>query len=259
MIEGVIYKYTSPSNKIYIGQTTNEARRRAEWFYLKMYYSHKGTKIDNARLKYGPSNFKYEVLERIIYNNIEEATRELDRLEIYYIKLYNSYKNGYNLTIGGSSTRGLILSEEARNKISRIHKGKKLTKKQIDSLVNSNTGRKHSLETRLKISKANKGKCVSPESRMKISRALTGRKLSKQAKINISNGHKGIKQSGDWKTKRLEVHKKKVDILDLHNNIVAQFNSIKDAAKFLNISKSSATYYHKGKKIINNKYLLRLI
>lgn len=42
MIEGVIYKYTSPSNKIYIGQTTNEARRRAEWFYLKMYYSHKG-------------------------------------------------------------------------------------------------------------------------------------------------------------------------------------------------------------------------
>lgn len=30
-MRGVIYKYTSPSNKIYIGQTLNEYMRRAMW------------------------------------------------------------------------------------------------------------------------------------------------------------------------------------------------------------------------------------
>ena len=32
---GIIYKYTSPANKVYIGQTTDERRRRKTFLDLK--------------------------------------------------------------------------------------------------------------------------------------------------------------------------------------------------------------------------------
>ena len=57
---GIIYKYTSPSGKIYIGQTMNEKERRKK-FLGKSSYA--GEKIDTARKIYGPSSFIYEVLE----------------------------------------------------------------------------------------------------------------------------------------------------------------------------------------------------
>ena len=49
MIEGIIYKYTSPSGKCYIGQTTNELLRRKKW--NSNIYHYAGTKIDRARKK----------------------------------------------------------------------------------------------------------------------------------------------------------------------------------------------------------------
>lgn len=43
---GVIYKYTSPSNKVYIGQTTDEEMRK---YRFKTSVNYGGLKIDNAR------------------------------------------------------------------------------------------------------------------------------------------------------------------------------------------------------------------
>lgn len=37
-MEGVVYKYTSPSGKVYIGQTSNEKRRRSEFFRINQSY-----------------------------------------------------------------------------------------------------------------------------------------------------------------------------------------------------------------------------
>ena len=69
MIKGIIYKYTSPSDKVYIGQTVDERTRRKK--FLNTNISYAGLKIDNARKKYGPLNFKYEVLETISENNLD--------------------------------------------------------------------------------------------------------------------------------------------------------------------------------------------
>lgn len=44
--------------------------------------------------KYGVENFSFEVLE-------ECDISLLDEKEVYYINLYNSYKEGYNATLGG--------------------------------------------------------------------------------------------------------------------------------------------------------------
>ena len=90
MIEGIIYRYISPSGKSYIGQTTNEVYRRRMWFG-KGRYTGGRSKIDRARNQ---------------YSGIEAATLDLNKWETYYIGYYDTYKNGYNSTLGGDGSRG---------------------------------------------------------------------------------------------------------------------------------------------------------
>ena len=128
MIEGIIYKYTSPSGKSYIGQTTREVYRRRMWFSPGRYTGGNGrSNIDRARRKYGPENFTYEVLVKNQYASLELATEDLNRWETYYIGYYDTYKNGYNCTLGGDGSRGYKPTEETLNKISTSLKGRKMS------------------------------------------------------------------------------------------------------------------------------------
>lgn len=107
---GIIYKYTSPNGKVYIGQTLDEDRRRKDFLNLSKKYA--GRKIENARKKYLPENFQYEILERKEYNNEIEANKDLDILEKYYIELHNSVTNGYNTSYGGVGFFRLAMGEK---------------------------------------------------------------------------------------------------------------------------------------------------
>lgn len=122
-MKGIIYKYTSPSGKIYIGQTTNEKRRRKTFLNLNKSYG--GDKIDNARQKYGPKNFQYEVIHEIDLNIGKDTTLELDALEEFYIDLFGSYQEGYNMTYGGYTNRGFKYSDEQKRQMSLTRKGRK--------------------------------------------------------------------------------------------------------------------------------------
>lgn len=109
-----IYKITNLiNNKIYIGQSTNIEYR---WEDHKFYSRNSHTALQAAFKKYGISNFSFEV--------IEECSKEyLDEREIYWIKFYDSYKNGYNLTKGGMSKIKLDyeLIVETYQKLGSIH------------------------------------------------------------------------------------------------------------------------------------------
>lgn len=138
LITGVIYCYTNKINgKKYIGQTTDERKRK---------YQHKGKQgcsvFHNAINKYGWEIFKYEVLSRKQYVNEEDASFDLDLLEIYYIDKFDTFNNGYNSTYGGESNRGYKLTMEQRNKLIEIHKGKH------EGTKNYFYGRKHTEETK---------------------------------------------------------------------------------------------------------------
>ena len=62
--------------------------------------------IKRAILKYGEQHFKLRELERC-------TIEDLNAREIYYISLYDSYKNGYNLTRGGQEgTKDLKLRDK---------------------------------------------------------------------------------------------------------------------------------------------------
>jgi group I intron endonuclease len=167
---GTIYKLTSPSGKIYIGQTTNLKDRKRCLYNPNKYYS--GHKLDNAIRKYGIENFKYEIVIQIIDADKIKLREKLDELEIFYIKKYNSYKDGYNMTLGGSGSTGCFQTEESRKLISEKAKGRKgsmlgkhLTeeqKKKLSDFAKTRTGdrnpffgKSHSDEAKKRIGTAN--------------------------------------------------------------------------------------------------------
>lgn len=87
-----IYKITNKlNNKAYIGQSKHIEQRWKEHQQLS-----RKSLIHKAIEKYGINNFTFEILE-------ECSVDELDEREIYWIKVYNTFENGYNLTRGGNS------------------------------------------------------------------------------------------------------------------------------------------------------------
>lgn len=125
------------------------------WFG-KGRYTGGRSKIDRARKKYGPENFMYEVLLRNQYSGIEAATLDLNKWETYYIGYYDTYKNGYNSTLGGDGSRGYIQSVEALQKISKSLKGRKKPNGFGSRVSSSLKGIAKSVEHRKKLSESKK-------------------------------------------------------------------------------------------------------
>lgn len=153
-----VYKHTSPSNKVYIGITSLEPRKR--WLNGKGYIKNKY--FYRAIEKYGWENIKHEIL----FNGLtkEEACQK----EIELINLFKSNQKeyGYNLSSGGESGHaGCVCSEETRNRISKSSKSSlESTKRKISGTL---TGRKLSEEHRRNIGIASKNR--SEETKRKLS------------------------------------------------------------------------------------------
>lgn len=159
------------NGKCYVGQTVGSLRQRrnnhisAAKAYRDNCYFH------NAIRKYGADNFDWIIL----HDDITDIDF-LNRLEIYYIGYYDTFENGYNLTLGGGGMVGYTPSTKTRKKLSEAGKG-----------------RKQSTKTRKKIGKANKGKKLSTETKRKLSEAVkgkyTGKNNSHPTSILINNQH----------------------------------------------------------------------
>lgn len=119
-MRGIIYKYVSPSGKYYIGQTTNEEDRRYKFLNLNQSYG--SSKINNARKKYNPEKFSYEILYEHESDSLEELRLILGEKEVEYIKQFDSIKQGYNYQEGGLYVANKLSKE------TRIQIAKKLSK-----------------------------------------------------------------------------------------------------------------------------------
>lgn len=108
MRKGIIYKYTSPSGKCYIGQTIQGDFRKLQHKYNSQNPNYIGYNLPFYRAirKYGFDSFTYEVLITEYNDDENQLSMRLNELEIYYIGLNNSYENGYNLSIGGQGLSG---------------------------------------------------------------------------------------------------------------------------------------------------------
>ena len=116
-----IYKITSPTGKVYIGQSTNIERRFKEYKSLRC----KGQIVlHRSFLKHGFDKHTFEVLE---YCDI----LELNDKERYYQDLYSVLKNGLNCKLTTTSDRAGYISEETRLNMSIAMKKRKLTPEQL--------------------------------------------------------------------------------------------------------------------------------
>ena len=98
---GLIYMATSPSGKSYIGQTTKTLQERIK-SHVKSAKQDSPYAFHNAIRKYGIENISFTILEDGILDT------DLNEREKYYIQKYKTYEEGYNLTIGGDGVRRII-------------------------------------------------------------------------------------------------------------------------------------------------------
>lgn len=87
------------NGKCYIGQAVNLQKRFKA--HMKNFETQRyDTPLYRAFNKYTLDQFEYSILETI-EEEIEDLKLTLDNLEKQYIQYYNSYKEGYNQTLGG--------------------------------------------------------------------------------------------------------------------------------------------------------------
>jgi group I intron endonuclease len=194
-MKGVIYCYHCiPTGKKYIGKTKYEKRRKEHHNYMVKTGSKR--KFYSAVRKYGWENFIYGVIEEC---DIPTLTQK----EIFYITEYNTFKCGYNSTLGGDgksgwnhnaetkekirkSNIGKIRSEEIRKKLSEAHKG------QIPWI----SGKNHTPETREKMKQSHLRNSISNHNTHKSSKWWNNGKINKRS----------VECPGDeWKCGRLKL------------------------------------------------------
>jgi len=162
----IIYKATNKTNGIsYIGQTVQKLEER-----IKRHLNGRKTYFCNALKKYGVDRFEWIILEEC------DSKEQMDEMEFHYIKQYDTYDNGYNLTYGGDSgTLGYTHTEKTKEKmrkpksmehrrnLSKAAKNRKMSKKEREHLSeifsgkgNPMYGKKHSIESIQKMSEKSK-------------------------------------------------------------------------------------------------------
>lgn len=156
---GYIYCLTSPSGKMYIGQTKRSVEKR-----IKEHIKCDGNCIllERAITKYGISNFKIETL-------IQVNDELLDNYEIRLIDLYNTQEpHGYNIKSGGNIGSSYSINSRERMRQSKL--GEK----------NHNYGIPRTLEAKQNISLSKSG----------INHHFYGKQLSLEHKLKLSKSHK---------------------------------------------------------------------
>lgn len=133
-----IYKITSPTGRIYIGEAKNLKNRCS--YYLNPQRIKRQRAIYNSLIKYLPENHSIEIVELCEIDILLERER-------YYQEFYNSVENGLNCFLTSTKSKKMIWSKETIDKMSENQKGEK----------NSFYGQKHTEESLNKISNSSKG------------------------------------------------------------------------------------------------------
>lgn len=189
---GWIYKYTSPSGKSYIGQTTYSLYERAG---LNGRCYQNCTVFYSAIKKYGFENFSVEILDEVEESEIEDK-------EAYYIKKYNTLlPNGYNYHGKGCGKRQLLHSK---------------------TIVDVYDLELNYLATFPSLIECAKYYNIPYQS---ISDCINHKIEHYKDKVYVKNGEKPIKP------KVILTHGRRTAQYDLKNNLIAIYKSANDAAR----------------------------
>lgn len=269
-----IYKiyHLSKPNIYYIGSTYRTHKKLCKrGFYGRWieHFSRLNRKIHHSKYlqnvinKYGIEDLRFEIVEII-----EDKTKIRGK-ELYYISLFNSYKNGYNST---DETNHQCMSEEDRTKASirmklnnpmkdKKNRNKMITSKKINyrniilqyNLEGNFIKEWNSIQeasTGLKIHDSNIFRALSRETKSsgnflwfykdEFSEELLTKKIQDLKKI--------YKPSKETIAKMVLKIIKKVYVFNKNNELIQEFRSIADAAKFYNIDSGNISKCCNGKQ-----------
>lgn len=172
---GIIYKITSPSNRVYIGQSIDFCSRLSKYRTLAC----KGqSRLYRSFLKYGFDS--HEI--KIIHELPKDCSRvTLDDYEIFYIKQYRDCGvEMLNLNGGGKNTSPSL---ETRQKLSDFNKGKPKPESQKIKMSLAQIGKKipeHIVKKCVQKRRENGNYNFSDEHKRKIKEASIGRVYKKR-------------------------------------------------------------------------------
>lgn len=175
-----IYKITSPTGKIYIGQSIDIKRRFLDYKGLKCINQRR---LYNSFIKYGIDNHFFEIVKEC----------STDKLNFFERQIQEEYKcidkNGLNCSYTKTNDLSGKMSECSKIKMSISQTGKKLTEETKSKMSVSKKGVKKPLRSenhKLNISKSKigndymLGKKHSISSKNKMSNSLIGRKFTNE-------------------------------------------------------------------------------
>jgi len=212
---GVVYLLTAPSGKRYVGQTWDLPKRMANY---RRGDGRGQPALHHAITKYGWENFRVTVLACGI-----QTQSALDAAEDAFIMILGTLApTGYNLRRGGCGGK---MSAEARGRMSASKRGVPKSPEHREALAVANRrperraavsarmsgenhprfGKKHTAETKAKISAAAKGRKATAESRAINSAAQRVRHasnpMSAETREKIAAAKRGVPKSPEHRAK----------------------------------------------------------
>lgn len=217
-MKGYIYKINTPSGKLYIGQTINFENRLKNY---KNGHFYKQILLWNDAIKYGYNPSEYiNIIEEVEFDPqiLTNGENLLDLREMFWIEQLKSYHYenllGLNLTKGGRTRKGYVVSSETKEKqrAAKLGKpGKRKGQKHTEDTINklsTYSGEKHwnfggsvSEETKMKISESQKGEKhwnyggkLPEETKIKISESMKGRPMAEKARVKFNQNNEKRKR-----------------------------------------------------------------
>ena len=121
-ISGIYCIENLVNSKKYIGLSNDIYRRWSNHLCELEGNYHVNIHLQNAWNKYGKEQFIFYILEKC-----DES--KLNSREQFWIEYYDTFKYGYNRTIGGEGIQGFKLSKERREEISKSLTGRQCSEK----------------------------------------------------------------------------------------------------------------------------------
>ena len=191
----IVYMHIAPSNKKYIG-ITKEKNPKERWRKGKGYWTNEH--FTSAINKYGWDNIQHIIL----YKELTKERAEQKEIELIAKYKTNNRQYGYNIEKGGSLNKEV--SQETREKLRK-----------------NMLGKKHSKETKQKMSEVRKGEnCY-----------WYGKHLSNETKQKLS-----------------DKKKKKVNQYTIDGKFIKTFNSMDEASKEYDVTRQNIYANCSGKR-----------
>lgn len=226
-----IYKITSPTNKIYIGESKDIYDR---WYYYKVLDCKGQSILYKSFKKYGVENHIFEIIEECDFD-------ELLCRERYWQDFYDVLNGGLNCVLTQCGEQKRVLSEESVEKIKLANIGKIVSTKTREKQRQNNIGLKH------------------PEWRNEVKSKAQG------GKNHWNYGNTTPKETLDKKSKSMKEfykanpHPSSKSILqyDLNMNFIREWESALEVYNKLGFGRQAIQNCALGKSKTSNNYIWR--